>query len=1032
MRAAIVHLSDIHFSENKNSVQSKLAQLAAAIGSTDPTCQSYLIALTGDIAHGGEASEYATAKTFLSNLDSAIRERQPGANVRFIAVPGNHDCMLPREEEEVREILINALRPRLEAAKPDESILKPLLDCQDAYRKFAKEVCLLDHPTLADSTCTCLTVEVAAGTKFQVNLYNTALLSQRKEKQGQLIVPIGLVQEAIRTLPDCALSISMFHHSYVWIDSDNAMALRKHIETTSDIALMGHQHVPSAFEKRSLDEEFLFYSEGDVLQEGGKENRSGFCIILVNAEERLRRIVTYFWNNSHYVRKEDTDWRSYTRTSSLATRFVPSSEFISKLQDPGIGLTHPIKGPLRLEDVFVYPDVSARGISDSSTPKDIKGSSLFKYLTDHTRLIVQGGTRSGKTSLARAAARDWLFNTQLLPLLVEGQSIKRADQAFLERFVAAECERAYGPGTAERFTQLSPSRKVLVVDDWNRCPLPGPDRDHFLKLAGSYFGRIILFVDDFMFVQQVLGKLNGHETALEFEYLTLKEMSFLGRGQLIERWIGFSLPPDSKEFSREVEETDRLIKSVIGKKTLPSLPFIVLSILEASERSRDIIPENGSFGYLYEVLITTALNASHSKKPQLDKKYAFLTLFAYRLFEGSTDTLGASEMEKLLTEYAKSKRVKIDKEGLLTDLVNAKVLSIVDGNYKFIYSHYLYYFLARYFKNHLNNGEGEELRKRLKEAIENLASDASRTFLMFVIYLTHDDKLTEEVIKVGNRILEEVAPTDLVRDAEYYNVKEPAAMLAIPESFDTSAARQRRREAEDAVAARSKDPSSETLWGDTQRYSSDLSAGEKVKYAMSCLEMLGQILRNFTGSLPGDRKLQILLTTYQLGLRTLATALRELSATAARVRSELARKEQEGQNIRQLAKSTEKLIDILSHILGFSLFRTISHNVGSPEIEDDAYAETLETLGRNDATELIDFAIKLDHWSDEYPLGLFRDLHRRYKKSNRLAQAILRDLAIANMQVIEIGRETRQKVLEELKERPTASLIEATGKRFRN
>ena len=94
----------------------------------------------------------------------------------------------------------------------------------------------------------------------------------------------------------------------------------------------------------------------------------------------------------------------------------------------------------------------------------------------------------------------------------------------------------------------------------------------------------------------------------------------------------------------------------------------------------------------------------------------------------------------------------------------------------------------------------------------------------------------------------------------------------VPESVDLEVSRRKRREQADLIKERSHVESAPLLGPDvgSQGYSSDLPLGTKLDYAVSCVEMFGQVLRNFTGSLPGERKLAILKSTYRLGLRVAA------------------------------------------------------------------------------------------------------------------------------------------------------------------
>jgi hypothetical protein len=112
------------------------------------------------------------------------------------------------------------------------------------------------------------------------------------------------------------------------------------------------------------------------------------------------------------------------------------------------------------------------------------------------------------------------------------------------------------------------------------------------------------------------------------------------------------------------------------------------------------------------------------------------------------------------------------------------------------------------------------------------------------------------------------------------------------------------------------------------------------------------------------------------------------------------------------------------------MIHLISINVGSPDINEDAYSEILLRVGRTNATELIDLAIRLDH-SKEYPFATVKNMYRAFE-TNRFAQRVLRDLVIDNMHVFDIGWEMRQKVLGVLKtSRPSYAVLSKAGKRLK-
>ncbi len=249
MLVTIVHLSDLHVREAVDAVHAKLRPLAAAICSIDPTCNDYIVVLSGDVAYHGFAEEYVVANSFIRSLTQFIVEYNAKAKVRYIAVPGNHDCILPENEIKLRAALVQAIEPTLQTSAPDGSILESVLSPQKNYFDFADGLGLSTKDNV-QKLCNSYTFDIG-DSRIRFALYNTALLSTRDEQQGSLLVPIELIKSMATPDAACDLIVSVFHHPYNWLQADIGIAFRDHIEHTSEIVLTGHQHVEHAYMKQS-------------------------------------------------------------------------------------------------------------------------------------------------------------------------------------------------------------------------------------------------------------------------------------------------------------------------------------------------------------------------------------------------------------------------------------------------------------------------------------------------------------------------------------------------------------------------------------------------------------------------------------------------------------------------------------------------------------------------------------------------------------------------------------------------------------
>jgi hypothetical protein len=498
----------------------------------------------------------------------------------------------------------------------------------------------------------------------------------------------------------------------------------------------------------------------------------------------------------------------------------------------------------------------------------------------------------------------------------------------------------------------------------------------------------------------------------EFDHATIQPLSHTRRGLFIDRWValGREHTIGSSELTREIEETERFVQSVIGKNTLPSLPFIVLCILQVQQEEKPDSPEAGSFGYLYEVLVTRALNATVGHKPQLEKKYTFLGRLAYHLFKHNVESISASNLRELAAEYARSYRVRIDFEAMLADLENGRILINTAGNYSFAYRHFFQYFVARYYKDNL--GRDSALKAELSEMVDHLSSDRNSTILMFILYFARDSAgVIDKLVANAGRIYQKEKPADLDSDVAFLVQIANRDEFELPTQVDVEANRKERRELRDRL-----EKSDRGNWNKGNRdyvYSDDLSDSDKFRLAMRHIELLGQVIRNFPGSLPGADKLHILKATYLLGLRVLRALMSLLEVSVDHFRKGLAEVMLEADAKRYLKdtdfvrKTIEKFIVFLGRVFALGMIVKVASSVGLADLED-AYEEVLNDVGKTNATQLIDIAIKLEH-SRDFPEDDIRMLRDALSK-NYLAEGVLTTLVIGHMQKYGVDQRMLQKI----------------------
>src|ERR1700675_1553205 len=237
MRIVLLQISDIHFRSANDPLAQRALKIKEAVLEKILSADACFIAVSGDIANTGAPEEYLVAKTFFTELRSALLI-SGFSMVEFVVIPGNHDCNL-RKENETRKFLLEALETYLK--KPvdlEGSNFAALINVQEDFFKFEAEIC--GHDELAmEERLHYQRLFTVNGKTIVFHCFNTAWLSRKHELPSTLFMPPEVLLGS--TVPDAILSVALFHHPYNWISSDNYRVLKAYVERQTDIILTGHE-----------------------------------------------------------------------------------------------------------------------------------------------------------------------------------------------------------------------------------------------------------------------------------------------------------------------------------------------------------------------------------------------------------------------------------------------------------------------------------------------------------------------------------------------------------------------------------------------------------------------------------------------------------------------------------------------------------------------------------------------------------------------------------------------------------------------
>jgi hypothetical protein len=852
--------------------------------------------------------------------------------------------------------------------------------------------------------------------KFQC--FNTAWLSQLPELQSHLFMPSKALEPYHG---EASVSISVFHHPYNWLDASNYRQLKALVEKTSDFVFTGHEHQSDATAVDKFSGEHLHYVEGAALQGETGELDSGFNVVTFDFTSGEQRLDFFRWNGELYASKDRQNWAALIKNPARERHLLrTNSTFFDALNDTGTAFKHARSRQLALDDIYVYPRMTSWSpeavLEGGKRGHPVPSKEILNHFRGSRKVLVSGPDDSGKTSLLKKLYLD--LSSDFVPVLLDATKLegRLSEDRFLN-LIRRAVEEQYDTATVERYMQMEPDRKLLLVDDFHKSNLSRNNETKLIRLAEATFGHIIVTVSDFYRIREMVTSGTHADTFREFERCDLKEFGHALRGTLIKRWLGIGriTASELESLDREVAAAEKIVTSLLLKNVVPSFPFSILTILQMMESSQSHSTAATSFGHLYETLIKATLTFVDTGGTYgADVKFNYLGMIAYRMFKENNNVLSEREMRAEAEEYRDRFQISIEFQQMLATLRNAGVLDSMDGNYRFRYRHFYYYFVAKYFDRAIrrNDDRSKVLRDELFYLSDRLHNEEFANIVLFYVHLSQDWDLVSHILTNASKIYSEYNICDFESNVDFVNrlFKESPKPLLLDTS-DIDKNQEEYRERMDESDENDEPPMSLDA---RVPYEDGLADIHKVNIAFKTLQVLGQVLRSAAGSLEGDQKMQIIRSCYSLGLRTLNAIMRISEVNLEDLRyylgsliTERTALQDKAVTESEILKRTDEAVIGLTLRCAFGTLKKISFCVGSQRL-GETYDLVHDEFDNSLAVDLVDLQIKLDHFTvaPEYEISRLRD----GVVKNMFAYTILRQMVTDFLYLYRVDIRTAQKL----------------------
>ena len=855
MKIAIVQLSDIHITSDTDPVLQRAELIASSLYQYAECVKQIFLVLSGDIAYSGKEEQYDCASTFINQiLDSLKNEyRTP---VSIVMVPGNHDCDFEKNTSVRKAVIADLNNVPLETI--DEDQIDQCVSVQEAYFLFQKRIA--EHGLIHDDHLWAQYRFEVRGKAILFDCLNVAWVSNINERQGGVYFPYQRYSGRIKESAD--IRFVVLHHPMHWLSQEQYRDARARVRSFGDIILTGHEHVEGAelVDDAVSGESMLI--EAGALQVTGDANISTFNVIEIDLDEKQYKRDVFCFENGEYC--SDSTFGSWASFKALPKRksniFELSDQFRTWLDNAGASYSHPSKTNLLLGDIYIFPDLE--DLNNDEDDRRMVNSNLLRDVSNIDKgAIITGEEKAGKTALLKTLF--WKYYRQdKIPLYIDLKNVTKATDEGLSHAILTAVKKQYSEEDVEKWPRIPKSQKILLLDDLSQARIADKYRWKILEYAHKHFHRIIITAGEEFELSEAISCELVEQTG-GFSRFHIQSFGHKLRYELIKKWsrIRDDYTISSAKLLNRIDSAEKILDAVVGKNLVPRVPLYLLTLLQSLESSNTTDLKNSGFGHYYEYLITDALAKVKVNPGELDEFYNYLSQLAFLFYSQGRKELEYSEIEQFTRVYSDDySRVECGKR--LDRLFKARLVDKRGNYYSFNYPYVYYFFLGKYISESLQHNP--EIRNTVKKCAEHAYTQDNANILLFTIHHQKDEYVIDCLLSNLRNLFSEYAPVTFDDDTGGFNeLAEDTARLIYqkkdPEQYRIDI-RGQQDEAEIDLAEDS---------GEEEQDSKLLDLPSTLNKLFKTIEILGQLLKSYYGSIKNERKREIISDVYSGPLRAL-------------------------------------------------------------------------------------------------------------------------------------------------------------------
>ena len=584
-----------------------------------------------------------------------------------------------------------------------------------------------------------------------------------------------------------------------------------------------------------------------------------------------------------------------------------------------------------LDKFFIYPDILENTANVKLENNEVDSYKLVNLNSfGYKYILIDGEEQIGKTSLCNMLYIQY-FNADYYPILINGMDI--IGKPDIKNIVNKACEKQYE--CKIDCWSIDRTKRILLIDDIEDREMNDERFSEFITSIKEHFDYAVIFSDN---LSSLSDKTASHNYFSYFRNFSICSLGHKKRDELLKKCISYE---EKTEFDiKNIEQVARLdkdtkhINTIIGTNVVPSYPVFIVTIFHTFEALTPQEASQTSYGHCYQAMITMSFRRSGIKPEHVDSYFNLLTELAYFMFRQKNKTVSKKDLDEFLKEY--NNKFFIQKKSIET-LIKSVIIKEKNGFYSFQYIYIYYYFVARYIARKIDD---ENVKIQIEELMKDIHLKDNANIIIFIAHHTPNKYLMEKITLNATSAFEKFPEVTLSgSEKNFIDTLSNHFKEKILPGPNHNVEDERNRKLEE------KDRSDLTTIRDAENYedqNDDLIIIEVRKSAKS-IEIIGQILKNQSGSINKNILTELFEVGQNVGLRLLKAFMEYMENSRAdlenfiRLVIEDATKEK---NIRlsdkRIEKETKRIVNKLLYSVIFGWLHKIVDSLGYDQLIETA------------------------------------------------------------------------------------------------